>query len=108
LTFRGFAAGDAEERGLCRPKSGCDAKNAARVSGLAKSFPGGIPARDYVYNSKRYDEAPGAKSSTPQLFTRSLKTGHDKDITEGSTTCKLDWSKDSTGAEALIEYLKTL
>lgn len=34
--------------------------------------------------------------------------GHDTDITEGDTTYKLDWSDDPTGAEALIEYLKTL
>jgi hypothetical protein len=46
LTFRGFAAGDAGERGLCRPESAGVAKNAAPVSGFVKLFPGGIPGAD--------------------------------------------------------------
>lgn len=34
--------------------------------------------------------------------------GHDKNITEGKKTYRLDWSKDKQGAWAIIEYLKTL
>ena len=34
--------------------------------------------------------------------------GHDKDISVGSNTYKLDWSNDPEGVKALIEYLKTL
>jgi hypothetical protein len=46
LTFRGFAAGDAGERGLCHLESARVAQNATPVSGLVKLFPGGIPARE--------------------------------------------------------------
>lgn len=34
--------------------------------------------------------------------------GHDKDVEDGNMTYKLDWSNDPEGADALIEYLKTL
>ncbi|MGO8468330.1 cytochrome C [Rhizobium leguminosarum] len=34
--------------------------------------------------------------------------GHDKDIVDGDKTYKLDWSNDPKGADALVEYLKTL
>ncbi|UJP06490.1 MAG: cytochrome C [Nitrosomonas sp.] len=34
--------------------------------------------------------------------------GHDKDVTEGGKTYRLDWSADKHGAFAIIEYLKTL
>lgn len=34
--------------------------------------------------------------------------GHDTNITDGEKTYKLDWSDDPAGADALIEYLKTL
>ncbi|MGI9275898.1 MAG: hypothetical protein ACR2PT_13785 [Endozoicomonas sp.] len=40
---------------------------------------------------------------------RSLSNkGHDQDITEDGITYKLDWSDDPDGANAIIEYLKTL
>jgi hypothetical protein len=44
LIFRGFAGADAGERRLCRPETAGVAKNAASISGLAKLFPGRIPA----------------------------------------------------------------
>ena len=34
--------------------------------------------------------------------------GHDKDITIGEVTYKLDWSNDKEGAMAIIEFMKTL
>jgi hypothetical protein len=46
LTFRGFAAEDRGDRGLYHLESARVAKNAAPVSGPAKLFPGGIPARE--------------------------------------------------------------
>ena len=45
-TFRGFAAADAGQRGLCSLESAGVAKNAAQVSGLAKLFPAGISGRE--------------------------------------------------------------
>ena len=45
LNSRGFAAGHARWRGLCRQESAGVTKDATAVSGLAKLFPGGIPAR---------------------------------------------------------------
>jgi hypothetical protein len=44
LYLRGFADGDAADRCLCRLESARVGKNAASVSGLAKLFPGRIPA----------------------------------------------------------------
>lgn len=41
-------------------------------------------------------------------FPTFSNAGHDKDITEGEHTYKLDWSDDRGGAKAIIEYLKTL
>jgi hypothetical protein len=43
-------------------------------------------------------------ASTPAISN----AGHDADITIDDVTYKLDWSDDSAGAMALIEYLKTL
>ncbi len=34
--------------------------------------------------------------------------GHNRDVEDGDKTYKLDWSDDPDGADALIEYLKTL
>ena len=41
-------------------------------------------------------------------FPSFSNAGHDKDITDGKFTYKLDWSDDKGGAKAIIEYLKTL
>jgi len=54
------------------------------------------------------DGSNGGTVFDTKAFYAITKFGHDKDITEGNTTYKLDWSKDPTGADALIEYLKTL
>ena len=42
------------------------------------------------------------------VFHAVSNQGHDTDITEGDRTYRLDWSNDPQGADALIEYLKTL
>ncbi len=46
FTLRGFAAGDAGERGRCRPESAHVAGIAAPVSSLNQTFPRGIRAHE--------------------------------------------------------------
>ena len=53
------------------------------------------------------------QNSTAYVFDTTIaevlsNQGHDKDISVGGNTYKLDWSNDPEGAKALIEYLKTL
>lgn len=48
------------------------------------------------------------KSVLAALIAAMSNKGHDKDITEGEKTYRLDWSNDKQGAWAIIEYLKTL
>jgi hypothetical protein len=66
----GAAAAGMRECGLCRPKSAGVAKNAAAVSGLAKLFPGGIPASEQrpVRMSTETGSSPNGSSAGPVPF----------------------------------------
>lgn len=54
------------------------------------------------------DGGSGGTVFDTKAFHAVTNAGHDTDILEGGRLYKLDWSDDPEGADALIEYLKTL
>lgn len=58
-------------------------------------------------NAKSGNDTEGYIFDTNSFPTFS-NAGHDKDIQDGDKIYKLNWSEDVAGANAIIEYLKTL
>jgi hypothetical protein len=54
------------------------------------------------------DDSTGGTRFDTNAFHAITNAGHDTDIVVGERTLKLNWSDDPEGADALIEYLKTL
>ena len=72
----------------------------------------------FVKSALSYDQrlvgfswAPGTEGGyrlDTTAFEALSNRGHDRDITDGDTTYRLDWTDDPDAAMAIVEYLKTL
>lgn len=54
------------------------------------------------------DQGQGGYVFDSTKFSSLTNKGHDADVTVGDKTYRLDWSGDTAGALAIVEYLKTL